>query len=181
MLSACVDLNGSRIGRHTANTEAKVRYRYLRLLAALPLAAVLLYQPAAAPLPVQASLYSKMTPLQKRMLSSIGVLELTGGLQSRAQPPGEGVSEESPTTGPASFSPVDSASSAGAGSFPNGSAGCNQGKGGGGDGNGGQQNAKVNPDCPNLTDANLQGRASAQNETAIAHDPNNPNHLVAFY
>ncbi len=115
------------------------------------------------------------------MLSSIGVLELTGGLQSRAQPPGEGVSEESPTTGPASFSPVASASSAEAGSFPNGSAGCNQGKGGGGDGNGGQQNVKVNPDCPNLTDSNLQGRASAQNETAIAHDPNNPNHLVAFY
>ena len=40
-----------------------MKHRYLRLLAALPLAAVLLYQPAAASLPVQASLYSKVTPL----------------------------------------------------------------------------------------------------------------------
>lgn len=181
MLSSCLDVHGSRPARRIANTEAQVRHRYLRLLAALPLAAVFLYQPAAAPLPVQASLYSKMTPLQKRMLSSIGVLELTGGIQPRAQIPGEGVSEESPTTGPATFSPVGSASSTGGGSFPNGSAGCIQGKGGGGDGNGGQQNVKVNPDCQNLTDPSLQGRASAQNETAIAHDPNNPNHLVAFY
>ncbi|HEV3095829.1 MAG TPA: hypothetical protein VG104_01670, partial [Candidatus Dormibacteraeota bacterium] len=115
----------------------------------------MLYQPAASPLPVQASLYSKMTPLQKRMLSSIGVLELTGGLQARAQIGGEGVSEESLTTAPASFSPVANASSAGGGSFPSGSAGCTQGKGGEGDGNGGQQNVKVNPDCQNLTDASL--------------------------
>jgi hypothetical protein len=42
-------------------------------------------------------------------------------------------------------------------------------------------NVKVNQNCLNLTDADLQGRAQAQNETSISVDPNNPNHLVASY
>jgi hypothetical protein len=42
-------------------------------------------------------------------------------------------------------------------------------------------NVKVNQDCLNLTDSDLQGRAQAQNETWIAADPNNPAHLVASY
>jgi hypothetical protein len=40
-------------------------------------------------------------------------------------------------------------------------------------------NIKVNQNCLNLTDADLQGRGQANNETAIAVDPNNSNHLVA--
>jgi hypothetical protein len=153
-----------------------MKYRYLRLLSALPLAAMLLWQPAATPITAQASFYSKLTPLQKRMLSSIGTLALTGGLGTRAQIGGEGVSEESPTTAPAGFSPASSAGGSGGSYFPNSSVGCTQGKGGEGNGN-----IKVNPDCQNLSDADLQGRGQAQNETTIAHDPNNPNHLVAFY
>src|SRR6266566_2733952 len=42
-------------------------------------------------------------------------------------------------------------------------------------------NVKVNQNCLNLTDPTLQGRAQAQNETSIAEDPLNPNHLVASY
>ena len=42
-------------------------------------------------------------------------------------------------------------------------------------------NVKVNQNCLNVSDADLQGRAQAQNETSIAVDPNNPNHLVASY
>lgn len=42
-------------------------------------------------------------------------------------------------------------------------------------------NIKVNQNCLNLSDANLQGRAQANNETSIAADPNNPNHIVASY
>lgn len=42
-------------------------------------------------------------------------------------------------------------------------------------------NIKVNQNCLNLTDANLQGRGQANNETSIAADPNNPNHIVASY
>jgi hypothetical protein len=40
---------------------------------------------------------------------------------------------------------------------------------------------KVNQTCLNLSDSNLQGRSQAQNETAIAVDPMQPNHLVASY
>ncbi|HAP90067.1 MAG TPA: hypothetical protein DCR15_10135 [Arthrobacter bacterium] len=39
-------------------------------------------------------------------------------------------------------------------------------------------NIKVNQGCLNLTDPDLQGRAQANNETAIAQDPLDPNHMV---
>ena len=42
-------------------------------------------------------------------------------------------------------------------------------------------NVKVNQNCLNLTDPDLQGRAQAQNETWVAADPNNPAHLIASY
>ena len=42
-------------------------------------------------------------------------------------------------------------------------------------------NVKVNQNCVNLTDADLQGRGQAQNETSIAHDPSQPDHLLASY
>ena len=42
-------------------------------------------------------------------------------------------------------------------------------------------NVKVNQNCLNLTDADLQGRGQAQNETSIAVDPNNREHIVASY
>jgi hypothetical protein len=40
-------------------------------------------------------------------------------------------------------------------------------------------NIRVNQDCVNHADPDLQGRSQAQNETAIAQDPNDPRHLVA--
>src|SRR5438067_2407493 len=42
-------------------------------------------------------------------------------------------------------------------------------------------NIKVNQNCLNLTDPDLQGRGQAQNEESIAADPNNPNHVIASY
>jgi hypothetical protein len=42
-------------------------------------------------------------------------------------------------------------------------------------------NVKVNQDCLNLSDSDLQGRGQAQNETSIAQDPNAPKHLVAGF
>ncbi|MGH8961099.1 MAG: exo-alpha-sialidase [Jatrophihabitantaceae bacterium] len=42
-------------------------------------------------------------------------------------------------------------------------------------------NIKVNQNCLNLSDADLQGRGQAQNETWVAVDPNNSKHLVASY
>src|SRR4051794_15254734 len=40
-------------------------------------------------------------------------------------------------------------------------------------------NVRVNQDCLNLSDPDLQGRGQAQNETAIAQDPNHPERIVA--
>ena len=40
-------------------------------------------------------------------------------------------------------------------------------------------NIRVNQDCVNHADPDLQGRAQAQNEAAIAQDPNRPTHIVA--
>src|SRR5690349_21571588 len=40
-------------------------------------------------------------------------------------------------------------------------------------------NIKVNQNCLNVSDPDLQGRGQAQNEPAIAADPNQPDHLVA--
>src|SRR3954454_6156141 len=40
-------------------------------------------------------------------------------------------------------------------------------------------NVRVNQNCLNLTDPDLQGRGQAQNETAISQDPNNPSRIVA--
>lgn len=40
-------------------------------------------------------------------------------------------------------------------------------------------NIKVNQNCLNVSDVNLQGRGQANNETSIAIDPNNSKHIVA--
>jgi hypothetical protein len=40
---------------------------------------------------------------------------------------------------------------------------------------------KVNQNCLNLTDPDLQGRAQAQNETSVKVNPNNTNQVVASY
>jgi hypothetical protein len=44
-----------------------------------------------------------------------------------------------------------------------------------------RSNVKVNQNCLNLTDSDLQGRGQAQNETSIATDPLHPGHMVASY
>src|SRR5438876_2216193 len=54
--------------------------------------------------------------------------------------------------------------------FPTSDNGCQRNLG---------SNIKVNQNCLNLTDLDLQGRAQANNETAIAQDPMQPNHIVA--
>lgn len=56
--------------------------------------------------------------------------------------------------------------------FPTSDDGCPQNRG---------NNIKVNQNCLNITDADLQGRGQAQNETAIAEDPFHPDHLVASF
>ena len=53
---------------------------------------------------------------------------------------------------------------------PSGQGGCSENIG---------DNVKVNQNCQNVADPALAGRSQAQNEEAIAIDPNNPNHMVA--
>jgi hypothetical protein len=42
-------------------------------------------------------------------------------------------------------------------------------------------NVKVNQNCQNVSDSDLQGRAQAQNETSIAYNPSNPRQMVASF
>src|SRR6266446_1077 len=56
--------------------------------------------------------------------------------------------------------------------IPTSDDGCPQNRG---------DNIKVNQDCLNITDTDLQGRGQAQNETSIAQDTFNPNHVIATY
>jgi hypothetical protein len=56
--------------------------------------------------------------------------------------------------------------------FPRGSDACPNNQ---------SSNIKVNQNCLNLSDPDLQGRGQAQNETFIKADPNQPNHLVTGY
>jgi hypothetical protein len=44
-----------------------------------------------------------------------------------------------------------------------------------------ENNIKVNQNCLNITDASLQGRAQAENETSIAQDQVQPEHLISSY
>jgi len=108
---------------------------------------------------------SNLTPMQRRLISGFASHELDehqGGLQTAAA-----VQARSPTATalpvhpsvPTSYAPAE-----------NGSCGEQFGS-----------NIKINQNCLNLSDSNLQGRAQAQNETAIAADPNHPEHLVAAY
>jgi hypothetical protein len=68
--------------------------------------------------------------------------------------------------------PVGSGSSDTSSYVPKGSDGCRQTLG---------NNTKVNQNCLNIADPDLAGRSQAQNETSIAIDPNDPNHMIASY
>jgi len=79
---------------------------------------------------------------------------------------------EDAAAGARSAAPLRPVSASAASNYQPGPNGCPSQFGG---------NVKVNQNCVNLTDTDLQGRAQAQNETWIAADPNNPTHLVASY
>ena len=80
-----------------------------------------------------------------------------------------GGSDGAPVGVPSDFTPVGLTGHP-ANYFPAGPAGCSSNLGG---------NIKVNQNCLNVTDPDLQGRGQANNETSIAVDPLHPTHLVA--
>jgi hypothetical protein len=93
----------------------------------------------------------RLTRLQNRILSGFAGYEF-GQVSS-------GPGEAKDSTTPMNF-------------FPSGDDGCPVSLG---------NNRKVNQNCLNIGDPNLQGRSQAQNETAAAADPSRPNHIVASY
>ncbi|MDQ1420479.1 MAG: hypothetical protein QOJ52_2441 [Acidimicrobiaceae bacterium] len=121
---------------------------------------------AAAPFTVKS-----LNPIQKRLISS----ELINrGNQAAVTPSLAGDDEGQGPDGapqgvPSSFATTGLAGHP-ANYFPASSAGCSTNFG---------SNTKVNQNCLNLTDPDLQGRGQANNETSIAQDPMSPGHLVA--
>jgi hypothetical protein len=110
---------------------------------------------------------SKLTPLQQRHVSGFVSHELdqrkeaarTGAAVRANSVLGASTVSASSSWVPTSYFPADDAA-------------CKEEFG---------SNKKVNQDCLNVSDADLQGRGQAQDETAIAQDPNHPDHLVAAF
>jgi hypothetical protein len=94
-----------------------------------------------------------LNPIQKRHVSGLLATELDAGSAARQR-------SAAPLRGTATVPQQP------------GSNGCKNTRG---------SNVKVNANCLNLTDPDLQGRAQAQNETWIAVDPNDSSRIAASY
>jgi hypothetical protein len=92
-----------------------------------------------------------LTPMQQRLLSGAAAVALEGQGTARTR-----------------LHALRRAATAGVG--PTSDAGCPADRG---------NNVHVNSNCQNVTDADLAGRGQAQNETAIAQDPNHPGRMIA--
>jgi hypothetical protein len=131
--------------------------------------------------------YSSLAPIQKRLVSGALAQALGGpppaapGLKTAAAAASGCVS---PTSGGDEPDEADNECA------PDAYAPPSSGGGGGGDQNytpsknngcaiSRGDNVKVNQNCANVADPALAGRSQAQNETAVAIDPNDPNHIVA--
>ena len=100
--------------------------------------------------------YSKLSNIQKRILSGAADLELN--------PASQAALKTAAATAPRKFDAVNGNEDS--------SGICSKQLG---------SNVKVNQNCLNLADTDLNGRGQAQNETAIASDTMHPNHLLASY
>jgi hypothetical protein len=126
----------------------------------------------SGPIQAQASFgYKNLTKIQKRLVSSalvaiLGPSSVPGGGGDN----GDGV-DGAPNTAPFSYRSASGASLPADNYHPSTSGQCAASQG--------ANNIKVNVNCLNLTDSNLQGRGQANNETSIAENPFAPNQLVA--
>ncbi len=120
--------------------------------------------------------YQGLTAMQQRLVSGAFATALgpSQGLLTPKIVVGDGGDDnggvEDPTTPPALLSPAGQPSNYQPASAA--SAACVVHRG---------ADVKVNQDCATVTDGDLQGRGQSQNETSIAHDPSQPQHLVASY
>jgi hypothetical protein len=130
------------------------------LVGALAVAAALLLQSHAEASGHHINV-SHLNKIQKRLLSGT----LASALE--AQSPGP---DGAPDTKPSSFPSLGGAAGSGINYGPSASGKCSSKLG---------SNVKVNQNCLNISDPNLQGRAQANNETFIAQDAFHPEHIVA--
>jgi len=135
-----------------------MRFRYLTgpLFATL-VAALVVAQPG---LPIQsAAAYSlnHLAPIQRRLISGFVSSELNRATSPRVN---------------ATHSTSRTSSSALRNYYPGPNGECPVSLG---------SNTKVNQNCLNLSDSDLQGRAQAQNETSIAVNPNDSSQVVASF
>jgi hypothetical protein len=119
--------------------------------------------------------FKHLTPIQKRIVSQTLASALgprSGGLKPHIQPGQEdegGGPDGAPFTPPSSFGSANGTGSP-SNYFPTQQGQCSQTKG---------QDVKVNQNCLNLADPDLQGRGQANNEPSISVDPFDSRHLVA--
>ncbi|HET6876633.1 MAG TPA: sialidase family protein [Jatrophihabitans sp.] len=117
--------------------------------------------------------YSHLNKIQKRLVS--GALAWTLAPHTHAAKVGGGGGDEGPGPDGLPDTPPDSYVSAGSASapstyVPHGNGECSTRLG---------RDVKVNQNCLNISDPDLQGRGQAQNETSIAQNPRNENQMVA--
>ncbi|HEX3540706.1 MAG TPA: sialidase family protein [Acidimicrobiales bacterium] len=133
---------------------------------------------AAATIPViaggsaQASLafnLSKLNKIQQRLVSSELINALGPSSTASIGNDNGGGADGAPNTPPSGFSTAGLAGHP-TNYFPTGAGSCSTNYG---------NNRKVNQNCLNVTDADLQGRGQANNETSIAEDALRPQYLVA--
>jgi hypothetical protein len=130
------------------------------------------------PIQAQAHGFQSLNKIQQRLISSALYTIIgpsSGSSTHSAVVIGGGGDNGAGTDGAPNGTPAGYSGSGGGSSslgnyFPSGSGQCAASKG---------ANVKVNVNCLNITDANLQGRGQANNETSIAENPFQPNQLVA--
>ena len=135
-----------------------MRLRLARLAPAILVAGLLTVAPAAstvAPAHAAALQFKDMNKLQRRILSGLAANEFAqrAGAAARAQSAGR-TERARPSSN----------------YFPSGTGTCASRFG---------DNVKVNQNCLNLTDQDLNGRGQANNETSIAQDRLHPRNIVA--
>jgi hypothetical protein len=134
-----------------------MKHRLVLMATVLALAALVLLLSNSTQATATGTLATRLNKIQKRLVSGFVDYELNASNVTSSVAAGKKLTRK-----PLSGSP-------GVSYFP-GSDGCSGHFG---------NNIKINQNCSNLSDSDLQGRSLAQNETAIAADPNHPDHLVA--
>lgn len=115
--------------------------------------------------------YSHLNKIQKRIISQTLASALGPAPSNAAQINDQGGGPDgAPFATPKSYGQPNGSSGGADNYFPSAAGGCPSHLG---------NNVKVNQNCLNISDPDLQGRAQANNETSIAQDPFSPNHLVA--